>query len=268
MTDPDSHLQEKIREKLSLYRFGNPLYYFERIGSTNSFASEAARAGGREGTLVIAERQTEGRGRRGRKWFSPSGSSLSFSFILRPGLPPRRESTLSLLPALAAAGAIESLTGLKAGIKWPNDIIINRRKAGGILIEGARDNNGDRFLIVGIGLNVNTTAFPPDLKDTATSLLLERGEATDRADLLAALILKLERLYYTFLDKKDYSDILTEYRKRSVTMGERVRILGNGGERTARAVEITDRGELIVEDENGAREIIRSGEVSLRSAEN
>ncbi len=256
--------EESLRASLKTHSFGHPLYYLLTIDSTNDYAKRAAGRGASEGTLVVSEEQTKGRGRRGRSWFSPPGTAILMSLILRPELEPFETAGITLITAVAVSEAIFEVTELEAGIKWPNDIIIAGKKAGGILTEAGKDTDGRRYLIVGIGLNVNTGKFPEELRGKATSLRLCRGREVSRRELLIAVIAELERFYFNFIKTGRFSRIINRYREKSVTIGRRVKLIRAGREFEARAIDVTDKGGLLIKRDNGEIEEILSGEVSIR----
>ena len=183
---------------------GRSLHILDETPSTNSAALALAQGGSSDGTVVVADTQTSGRGRLGRPWYSPPGKNLYCSIILRRNLPPdqisRWLSWVPLLSAVAVSRAIQVISGLRPSLKWPNDIFIEQRKAGGLLCESSGTGTANGVVIVGIGLNVNMwrDAFPADLRDLATSVAAEAGRPFDRAVLLAALLSELELRYEAF----------------------------------------------------------------------
>lgn len=256
-----------IQKELKTKVFGQKLLYKEEIDSTNTEAKRQALEADNHGLLVIAEEQSAGRGRRGRNWDSQKGTGIFMSLLLRPkdDFAPDRASMLTLVAALATAEAIERVTGHDAGIKWPNDIVVNNKKVCGILTEMSADNDGICYVVIGIGINVNTTTFPEEIKNTATSLLLEQSGRIDRNCLVAAVLEKLEFYYEQFLECQDLSFLLENYNKKLVNFDRQVKVLGSDGETefTGIAKGIKKEGELLVETENGLVEVC-SGEVSVR----
>ena len=182
---------------------GRPLHFFDSIDSTNSWAAGLARGGAAEGTVVIADAQTGGKGRLGRRWVSPPGVNLYLSVILRPRKPASAAPQLSLLAAVAVAEAIVHQTRLVPAIKWPNDVLVSGKKVCGILTEMQAQGPRLRSVVVGIGVNINAplTSFPEELQDKASSLSLLRGEPLDRAALTVSLLTHLEKLYVLWLEK-------------------------------------------------------------------
>lgn len=243
---------------------GKTVHFFPETDTTNNRARELALEGAPEGTLVVAERQTAGRGRRGKVWESPVGVGVWMSLILRPEIPPAEASVLTLMSGLAVAEGIEEMTGLQTGIKWPNDVLINGKKAVGILTEMDCEMTQVHFVIPGIGINVNTEEFPPELAKTATSLYLESGKTVSRCALVQKIMERMEAHYGGFLESGSFRGMLEAYKSRCVTLGREVRVLGRE-EFAAEALDITPEGELLVRRlDNGAQEVVLSGEVSIR----
>jgi BirA family biotin operon repressor/biotin-[acetyl-CoA-carboxylase] ligase len=227
---------------------GRSLHILDETFSTNTTALALAQDGAPDGTVVIAEAQTLGRGRLGRPWHSPPGKNLYCSIVLRRTWPPGQVSTwLSWVPLLSAAAvsrAIQVIAALRPSLKWPNDILIEHRKVGGLLCESSGAGTANFFVIVGIGVNVNMwrDTFPDDLRDSATSLAAEAGRPFDRAVLLATLLSELEVRYEAFFSGATL-DIRHEYGLRCSTIGQRVRVdMANGESIEGRADSIGEDG--------------------------
>lgn len=243
---------QAITMALCTKTLGRSLHLLQDTPSTNSTAMSLAQNGAPDGTVVVADTQTSGRGRLGRQWYSPPGKNLYCSIILKRAMPPDQVSGwlswVPLLAAVAVARAIQTLSGLRPSLKWPNDILIAQRKVGGLLCESSGMATANGVVIVGIGLNVNMwrDAFPADLHDLATSLSAEAGRPFDRAVLLAALLSELELRYEAFLS--GIADIKQEYGLRCTTIGQRVRVEMSNGDRgnciEGHAVSIGDDGSL------------------------
>ena len=253
------------RERLG--RLGDPLLYFPTTGSTNDVASALAARGGAEGAVVIADAQTDGRGRRGRQWFSPPESGLYVSVILTPGrarvAPERATMLLTLTAAVALADGIEASTGLAPEIKWPNDLLVGRRKLAGILAEsvgGAGPSSADASIVLGYGINVRPMAYPPELADRATSLESELGRPVDRAAVCAETLAALASRYDQLLDGR-FDAILDRWIARApASTGARVSWQGVSGAMTGVTAGIDQSGALLVQV--GARlERLFAGEV-------
>ncbi len=260
----DLLLPADLERGLGLRLLGRRVIYQRRIDSTNDLARYLARSGEPEGTVVIAEAQTAGRGRRGRSWLSSPGAGLVFSLVLRPALPPGRAGRLNLLVACAVAAGLEEVSGLTVGLKWPNDFIVAGGKAGGMLIEGSLAGGGADYLVVGIGVNVNDAAFPPELASRAVSLRQAAGRSFVRREVLLSVLARLEEYYLDPAWRKDFSRLLDFYRAHSTILDREVTVLGSGGGYAARVLDVTENGELVVRNGEGATKKLWSEEVSVR----
>lgn len=236
------------------------------LPSTNDRARELALAGAPEGTVVVADRQTAGRGRRGRAWSSPPGQGIWCSLIVRPPLEPGQWPRLVAWAAVAVVeAALPFVPGVSVGIKWPNDVLVDGRKAAGILLEVGRGDSGVPFAVVGIGLNVNQEPghFPVSLREQATSLRAARpggGEPIDRRRVLEALLNRLWTVYEEEVPTR-FRGAVDRLRPYSVTLGRRVRVEGDGGIVEGMAVDFTPDGLLQVRDDRGVLHIVSSGDV-------
>ena len=239
-------------------------YHFETIDSTNKKAGLLAREGAPHGTLVTADVQEAGVGRRGRSWSSEKDAGIYMSMVLRPEIDTNHASMLTLVAAMAVQKAMEQMCETEVPmIKWPNDIVLNKKKVCGILTELSLVGADIEFVIIGIGINVNNKAFPEEISETASSLFLELGREIDR-ELLITKVWDNFKLYYEqFLKTKDISLFQEEYEKVLVNKEENVRVLDPLGEYTGVAKGVTSTGELIVDTE-GERTLVSGGEVSVR----
>lgn len=265
----DAYSESEIVSRLHTKWAGKRLIFFESTGSTNPDAKRFAEEGAPHGTTVVADRQTAGRGRRGRSWESPAGTSIYFTIVIRPTFAPDKASMITLVMALSVAEAIHEVTGLDAGIKWPNDIVVNGKKVVGILTEMSMtpEMNEAQFLVAGVGVNVNQESaedFPEEIRKTATSLRIEYGQPVDRAALLERILARFETDYDTFVRKLDLSELKPRYESRLAGRNAGVRVLDPAGEYTGISRGITDTGELIVEREDKERVLVYAGEVSVR----
>jgi BirA family biotin operon repressor/biotin-[acetyl-CoA-carboxylase] ligase len=231
------------------------LMVLESAESTNDEVRLLAQAGAADGLVVAAERQTAGRGRRGAAWFSPPGESLAFSILVRPEEPKSLWPRLALAAGLAVAEAVETF-GPQAGIKWPNDVWIGHRKTAGILVEAGSD-----FAVVGIGLNVNTTDFPPEVSEIATSLQLETSLVLSRAEVLGAILRKFARRRRQI--SEDFEELLSAVRLRCVLTGKRVSLTTASGPRIGIVEGIAAGGELLLRSDHGLERLIQADEVRL-----
>lgn len=260
---PELLSKDVIEKGLTTKSLGRNVVYEERVDSTNNVAKKLADDGAPEGTIVIAEEQTGGRGRLSRSFHSPFAKGLWFSVILRPAIPPMEVSKMTLLAAVALARSLR-FHGLKdCGIKWPNDILIHGRKMVGILTELNGSAEKVNYIIMGIGVNTGVTKkeLPDDLKDIVTSFAME-GAAVRRAELLQTILAELERLYQTVC-QEGFAPILAEWRLLSCMLGQKVSVSSVGRTFIGVAADIDDDGNLIVETDRG-REKVMAGDVHVR----
>jgi BirA family biotin operon repressor/biotin-[acetyl-CoA-carboxylase] ligase len=232
--------------------------------STNADAFRLAEEGTAEGTTVIADGQSGGKGRRGRTWSSPSGVNLYCSVVLRPRIMPHEAPQLTFLSAVAVARAIESMTSLKPEIKWPNDVLLNGGKVAGLLNEMSAETDGINFVILGIGVNLNMAAgqFPPDLRAPATSLL-QQGRPVNRGQFAASMLSALDRLYGDFL-RRGFGPVREEWQRRCNAAGREV-VVNDGGRELSRGMfaGIDGDGALLLRLPGGGEERILSGDVRV-----
>lgn len=263
---PDLLSAAELESRMKTDWAGRQVFYENEVDSTNNWAKRLAESvvNPPHGTLVVAEQQTAGKGRRGRPWASPAGCAVFMSLILKPDILPASASMLTLVAALAVSQGIEKACGCQTLIKWPNDIVASNKKVCGILTEMSTELDCINYVVVGIGINVNNEQFPPELMDKATSLLLETGREHSRAALICAVMEAFERLYGEFAKTRDLSGLKEEYIRAMVNLDRQVRVLAPGGGLNGTARGITDGGELVVEQENGTAALISSGEVSVR----
>lgn len=263
ISEPDLLNEMRIREYLQTKWLAKKIIYLPVTDSTNTQAKKMGEEGAEHGTLVVTQCQTAGRGRRGRSWESPEGN-VYFTFLLRPEVEISRASMITLVAALAVAKAVDDVTGLDSKIKWPNDVVANGKKLCGILTESSSDLEYINYAVVGIGINVNQTAFPEEIAETASSLLLETGHTVDRGQLLGVFLNRFEQYYETFIQTEDMSGLKDVYNEKLVNCGREVKIIEKDRERVLKALGIDNDGGLVVENSEGERESIISGEVSVR----
>lgn len=261
---PDTVNKEAVKSYLKTVWAGQNLVYFEETDSTNTQAKRLGEERAPHGTLVIAGQQSAGKGRRGKMWTSPPGSSIYMSILLRPEMAPDKAPMLTLVMAYAAALAIRDQEEIGVKIKWPNDLVLNKKKICGILTEMSAEVDYINYVVIGIGINANTESFPEELSRTATSLRLESGEPVLRARLIAGVMERFEQCYEAFLEAGDLSLFAEGYNEILVNRGREVRILEPGRERNAISAGIDDSGRLLVEYEDGTTEAVFAGEVSVR----
>lgn len=243
---------------------GKNVIYFDETDSTNTAVKRAAEASAPHGTLVVADYQSMGKGRRGKGWSAPHGAGLWMSILLRPELHPSTASMLTLVAAMAVADGIRQVSGVETEIKWPNDIVCHGKKLCGILTEMSTELDCINYVVTGIGINTNVKEFPEDIKDIATSLSLENGVQSIRSHLAGAVMKSYERYYDIFIQTCDMSGLREEYNRCLVNMGRIVRVLQPGGEYSGTSLGINDVGELLVRTEDGQIHEVLSGEVSVR----
>lgn len=261
-----SFMEQEIRRLLGdTAVMGRNILYFEELGSTNTYVKELALTDAQEGTVVIADCQTAGRGRMDRSFQSPKGKGLYLTVLLRPQLPPERLAQVTALAGMAVCGAVERVCGVRPGLKWPNDPVLNGKKVCGILTELVTDGKGGLCLVVGIGINVaqRLEDFTPEVAEMAASLEMILEKPVSRPALAAALLEELDRSYEA-LKQGDLEEYRTCYRRDCVNLGRPVRLMGPGGQEEARAVDIDRDFGLVVRTPDGAEKTIRSGEVSVR----
>ena len=254
-----------IRELRESCPWQDSLLWFPSIDSTNTRARELARQGAPHGTVLIADHQTGGRGRRGRSFHSPAGSGIYMSVILRPRCAPQQVMHLTCAAAVAMCDAVEAAAGFRSGIKWTNDLVCGRRKIAGVLTELGFDNRGNvDFAVIGIGINCcqQEGDFPEDIRNIAGSLSSVSGQQIDRIKVAAAMVDALYRMDATLLTEKAH--ILNRYRWDCITLGQEISLVRGDEVRHGTALDIDDDGALIVRFPDGNTEAVNSGEVSVR----
>lgn len=265
---PDSLSEAAIRACLGeTMRVGRTLCCFERIDSTNAYLKRAAADGAADGTAAAADEQTGGRGRRGRSFLSPAGKGVYLSVLLRPEVEPARLLPLTGFVAVAVCSAVERVAGVRPQIKWTNDLVLGGKKLCGILTELSVEGESGalQYAVVGIGVNVAHTRedFAGELESVATSLAIETGRPISRAALAAAMLEELDGLYDALL-RGDTRAYLDAYRRDCLTVGREVRLLWQDAQERVRAVDVDDELGLVVIRGDGSRDVIRTGEVSVR----
>jgi BirA family biotin operon repressor/biotin-[acetyl-CoA-carboxylase] ligase len=261
LATPDKLLPEEISQGLTTRLFRGPFHHFETLPSTNDLAKELGAKNAPEGTLVVAEAQSAGRGRLGREWISPLGAGLYASLLLRPPLPPTEMPQITLTVAVAAARAIRRATGMTPGIKWPNDLLLGGQKVGGILTEMETESDQIRYLVVGLGLNVNNGEFPEELRAMATSLALKAGRHFSRLELLRCWLEEFESLYERFL-AREFAGILEAWKHFTVTLGRKVTIRQGPLIISGQALEVAPDGSLLIQTDGGEMVRVTSGEIA------
>jgi len=260
----DVVMPEAIERGLRTTTIGRALRVLDAVPSTNDLAMQAAQEAAPTGLCIVADRQTAGRGRRGRAWESPSGLGLYASILIRPRMPAAQIPLVTLVAGLATAEAIQEATGATPALKWPNDILLCGRKVAGILTEMAMIGTQVGHAVIGVGINVHQAPhdFPEELRESATSLAVATGKAVDRAALAAALFSTFER-WYVQLEADGPSSVLEAGRRASATLGSRVRVLAPKPW-DGIAVDLDGDGALLVRDEAGAIRRVLADDVSIR----
>ncbi len=266
MAGPDVMTEEELNSLLAgkTNWAGKNIFYYPEIDSTNIRAKQLGEENAPHGTLVVADMQTAGRGRRGRGWVSPPGHSIYMSLLLRPDIRPGNAPMLTIVMAYSVAEAIRDCTGLNVQIKWPNDIILNGKKIVGILTEMSTEIDYINHVVIGVGINVNMESFPEELSDKATSLRIEMGKSVKRSPIIAETMIRFEACYEQFAQKGDLGFLRESYNEMLVNCGREVLILGAKESYKAYALGIDDNGELLIRREDGTEETVYAGEVSVR----
>ncbi|WP_050615401.1 biotin--[acetyl-CoA-carboxylase] ligase [Bacillus testis] len=261
---PSTLSADSIRMNIHSAVFGKNIHYQETIGSTQKTANELANEGAEEGTIVVADEQTLGRGRLARKWHSPKGTGIWMSLLAKPRIPLQQAPQLTLLTAVAVVQAIEEVTGLQAQIKWPNDILIKGKKVTGILTEMQAEADGVHSIIIGIGMNVNQVAadFPEELSDKATSLKIETGLTHSREQIIGEILYKFENLYHIY-QSKGFKVIKALWESYAVSIGKVITATTMNDKIIGIAMGITDEGVLLIKDDKGRVHSIYSADIEI-----
>ena len=255
------YTEKALRKGLRTRVFGNKIYTFDSIDSTNNCAKAVAGCGAEEGTVVIAEKQTAGRGRLGRLWHANPNENLTFSIVLRPKLSAEAVNLIPLYVAVGVARAVERVTKLSVDCKWPNDLLVKGKKFAGILIEGSFKQNAVESVIVGIGINVNQQNFPPDLQSKATSLRLETNKEVDRRALLSETLSSLEELYKT-INSDEIQSIITLWLSRSTMINKPISVSQQGNVISGIVKGLSKEGALVLQS-NGTEQKLFAGDVTI-----
>ena len=261
----DLLLEEEIREGLGTKLFGRKnIVYFKETDSTNLRARDLAVSGAPEGTLVISEEQTSGKGRRGRSWFSPSGKGIYTSLILRPAIPPSGAPMIVLMTSIAVAETLFQQTQLEPTIKWPNDILVNGKKIAGILIEIGTEMDAVNHVVVGLGLNVNIpyTCFPDEIRNDSTSVLIETGKSIPRINLICGYLKRCEE-YYNMFTNGQFEEITNRWKTFSNIAGKQITVDLPGKRYAGQVSHIDNDGVLVIKNSNGEVHRIFSGDITL-----
>ena len=263
-SSPDVITKEELVSQLNTMWAGQTLFCYEEIDSTNTKARQLGDEGLVNGTLVVADCQRTGRGRRGRIWESPRGKNIYISLLLRPEFPPDKASMLTLVMALSVYEGLKENLSLDFKIKWPNDIVCGNKKVVGILTEMSTQIDYINHVVIGTGINVNIDEFPDELKEMATSIKIETGRLWKRSMLIASILRAFEKNYEIFTQTNDLSKLQEKYNSILINKDKEVRILGDKEAYVAYALGINEKGELLVRKSDGSVDAVYAGEVSVR----
>ncbi len=261
--EPDVVTTSVLKPLLKNNKLVQEIYYKDELDSTNEFAKSLAREGALEGTIVIADTQTSGKGRLGRTWVSPPKTGIWLSLILRPEIKPQHAGQLTLLSGLCMCEAIHNITGMNSYIKWPNDVVVNGKKVCGILTEMNAEIERVNHVVLGIGVNVNQNEFNEDLP-YATSLSIEGQTNYKRSIIVKEFIDIFEKAYEAYKVSESLAEFLPRYENKCITLGKEVKIIEGGREIIAQAINVEENGNLIVMLSDGSKKQIYAGEVSVR----
>lgn len=253
----------EIENSINTRFLGRNFAFFKEIDSTNEEAKRQGEKGAPDGFLVVSEVQTKGKGRLGNSWLNSDDKNLAFSLLLRPNLLPTDSTTLTLAAGLSVCRALRKL-GILAFLKWPNDIIINHKKCVGILTEMSCEIEKINYIVVGIGININTEFFDDEISKKATSLYIETGKHYKRTEILACVLAEFEEIYSSYSVSGDFSKFCDEYKSICLNIGKKIKTVSKNNSVFGTAVGISDRGELIIESDDDGKISVVSGEVSVR----
>ena len=264
-TLPDRLSPEIVIPKLKTIAFGRTYCYDKQMDTTNRVAKELATQGAVEGTVVVAEEQIGGKGRLQRGWFSPAQKGMWLSIILRPTFSPADAPKVTFLSAVAMAKVLRRYD-IDAGIKWPNDILVNNKKIVGILTELSAEVDQIHYVVTGIGLNINIDSadFPEELQEIATSMKICTGKTWDRSEIVSEFLVELEKMYNHILEN-GFDELFVEWSELNVTLGEEVLVVSGDSSYEGRAIELDPSGGLWVQTLDGNRELVQAGDVSIRT---
>ncbi|HKZ16107.1 MAG TPA: biotin--[acetyl-CoA-carboxylase] ligase [Geobacteraceae bacterium] len=264
LSSPDILIAEEITSGLTTGRIGKKIICFRKTDSTNQIAFKLAEQEAEEGTVVIAEEQSHGKGRLGRHWESPYGVNLYCSIILRPPILPAQAAQFTFLSAVAVAKAIETTTSLTPRIKWPNDVLVNGMKVSGMLNEMSAETEKINFIVLGIGVNINMRReqFPKELRHPASSLYLESGKPVDRTEFTRTLLTDFDFLYEDYL-RRGVSSVKEQLLARSAFMGKKVKVSFHDRESFGIAAGLDDDGALLLQLSDGKIEKVLAGDVHI-----
>lgn len=258
----------EINHRLTTQVIGHPIIFLDEVDSTNTYAKHLGASGGENGTVVVAARQTAGKGRLARKFESPDGTGAYLSILLRPQLQVSDINCITLMTAVVVADTVEELCSVRPAIKWTNDVYLNGKKLCGILTECSIEGESGavEYVVVGIGINLGqvTGDFPEEIRSIATSVFQETGVRISRADYAATLLKNFERYFYGQKFPENKASFLEQYRKDLFFLGQEVNVVGMTEQYTAVALDIDEEGRLLVRTKDGSVKALNSGEISIR----
>lgn len=262
---PDKITANEIQLGLETKTFGRQIVYYDSVVSTQKIAHELSQNGEKEGTIVVADEQTGGKGRMARSWHSPKEKGIWMSMIVRPKIPIHKTPQLTLLTAVALVEGIEEATGLQASIKWPNDVLINGKKVAGILTELVAEADQVHSVIIGIGINVNQRSedFPDAIRSTASSMALEKGEPIHRATVIQKFLKAFEKWYETYL-KHGFKPLKLMWESCTISLHKEIRARTLAGTIVGKALGINEEGALLIETPEGTIEKVYSADIDLK----
>ncbi|MCH4890723.1 biotin--[acetyl-CoA-carboxylase] ligase [Acidaminobacter sp. JC074] len=255
--------QSEILSELKTKAMGKELVFLDTVGSTNDYAKKLA-MNGSDKMVVISDEQTSGKGRLGRHWESEKGTGIWMSVVLKPDIEPSEAPKITQIAAASMVKAIEEETGADIFIKWPNDLILNKKKVCGILTEMSAELGGINYVIVGIGVNVNQSSMPDDLSDKAVSLKMGLDKTISRKAIVLNFLQAFEDLYDDFIKNKSLEKTIDICRKKSILIDKSVKLITKAGTRQVQAKDINEDGHLVIVNEDGKEEAVFYGEVSVR----
>ncbi len=254
-----------IKHDLNTRYIGKEVIHFDTIGSTNDYAKKVA-VESNDGTIVVSEEQTSGRGRRGKEWHSIKGDGIWLSVVLKPDIYPYKAPFITQIAGASIVKALKNL-GIDASIKWPNDIIVNNKKVSGILTELGAEIDRINYIVLGIGMNVKTMNFPDDIKKIATSIVKE-GYDVKRIDILKNILEEFEVLYLDYIEKNDKSNCIRICKESSAILGKNIYVINGDQKRKVKCIDINEEGNLVIINEDNNIEELISGEISIRGERN
>lgn len=263
------YLLEDTADVLNEYEIDyDKCIYREEVSSTNDVAKEIANIGCEDGAVVVCGRQIKGKGRLGREWAEINNDSIAMSMVLHPDISPMEAPQITLIAGIAVARALRNTAGVNACIKWPNDIVVNGKKICGILTEMNAEIENIKYVVVGIGVNVNQEAFEGELKEKATSLYIENNKRYRRNILIRGIINELNKIYNQFINENGFAGCRMDYLPLCINIGKKVKAIYRKSEVTGEAVDVNENGELVIKTQAGDMVNIFAGEVSIRLEDN